>query len=273
MKWSLALVASLALTGCAGQMSSTSSQLSHIGFRDTLASLGCGRIHDACGTFHGSCFAIDIGSDLVVTARHVVVDTVGQLYVEGVPAEIVRLDERSDLALLRARGHPLRRLPLRVAHMGETAWAMGYVGVDVTWEEVPLGGVAPNGVLLLPHLLSQTGSAQRGITPSGATATKGSVSAMNAHSYIQFDGGVQPGMSGGPLIGEDGAALGCLSHCVSWGNSPMGDFSVNSPFARYARASWIYELAQGVRDDDPALSAPQTFGSQQSSPSPTDLMN
>jgi S1-C subfamily serine protease len=245
-----AVVAALLLAGCSVSSHQTQTSLSQVGIRDSLAPLGCGRIFDAAGRFHGSCFAIDIGEWLVVTAYHVVEDTSGQLYIEGVPAEIVRLDEAADLAVLRARGHPLRRLSLRTATLGEPAWALGYVGVDVEWEDSPSEGV------LLPHLLSQTGSAQRGVTSSGATATRGSVSSVNAGGRIQFDGGVQPGMSGGPLLGADGRVLGCLSHCTAWGNGGLQQFSVNTTMARYARSAWIYSLARGVSSSDPALPAP-----------------
>lgn len=246
-----AILAACLAAGCSStQHRSTLPELSSIGVTESLAQLGCGRIFDSRGRFLGSCFAIELGDHLVVTAHHVLEGAEGQLFVEGTPAEIVRLDRDADVAVMRARGHPLRELRLRTASLGEDAWAAGYVGGDVQWRDFPSEGV------LLPHLLSQTGSAQRGVTSSGATVTRGSVSSLNASGRIQFDGGVQPGMSGGPLLGSDGAALGCLSHCTSWGNPGPWEHSVNASMARYARSAWIHALASGISSSDCPIDAP-----------------
>lgn len=267
MKRILAVVAACVLTGCT-TTTHIRSELARLTHSDSLASVGVGRVFDSTGRFHGSCFAIQGG--LVVTAYHVLVGVDGDIFIEGVPAEVVRLDRKTDLALLRARGHPLRELRLRDAVLGEDSWSAGYVGVDLRIEEsaptLPSqGGVRSHPPLprrgSAPTLPSQGGGAQRGVTSSGATVSRGSVSSLNASSWIQHDGGVQPGMSGGPLIGADGAVLGCLSHCVPWGNSALGEFSVNTTMARYSRSAWIAELASDVRDSDPALPPPLTLAS------------
>ena len=213
----------LALASCSAP--GLESRLAEIRHGSTLRPIGVARVLDCRSAFSGSCFAVS--TELLVTAHHVVEGLQGPLTVDGRPAELVALDRELDLAVLRCPGHGLPVLRLREAALGEPARAAGYVGQEAVWD----------------------GS---GWTGSGATVTAGTVSSVDAMGWLGFDGGAQPGMSGGPLLGADGAALGVLSRCLSWDS--VG--SVNSSMARHARAAWVVRLLSDVRPDSPALPPP-----------------
>lgn len=156
------------------------------------------------GSSQGSGFFVT--SELVLTNAHVV-DNSARIRCELVDgrrsdAELLALDEERDLALLRVRrleGPPPGRLLLRRSAIrpGEPVLALGFPVRDaLTYPFLPVAGMdeqdeAPN-----------------------PTLTIGIVSAVQVQlgnpytRYVETDAALNPGNSGGPLIGLDGSVIG-----------------------------------------------------------------
>lgn len=134
------------------------------------------------GTDTGSGSGFAVSDDLIVTAEHVVsgasaVDV--QLDSSTVPGTVVASDGQLDLAMVRANGHGLTPIATREGDpiLGETVYAMG----------APLG----DDIRIT-----------RGIVSGEAD--------VSGVAHIQTDAAVNPGNSGGPLVDEEGAALGVV---------------------------------------------------------------
>jgi serine protease Do len=125
----------------------------------------------------------------VLTAAHVVsgVKTVSvRLHSDLVlDAEVVRVDDGADVALIKLPGSSHKPIELAAddPSVGIDVYAIG----DPTGEEL-------------------SSSVAKGIV-SGKREIDG-------HKYIQTDASVNPGNSGGPLIGKDGRAVGIISRKI-----------------------------------------------------------
>jgi len=136
----------------------------------------------------GSGFLID-GEGRILTNAHVVKDA-DRIQVRFAnddreyPAEMVGVDELSDLAVIRVLGAP--RLPEPLA-LGDS-------------DKLRIGNIVM--AIGSPMGLHQSVSI-------GAVSAKGRVTRMTTYeNYIQIDAAINPGNSGGPLVNLDGEVIG-----------------------------------------------------------------
>lgn len=133
----------------------------------------------------GSGFYIN-GQGQIITNAHVVQECAAVKIASGTLLRTVAVDADSDLALLSSGRKPQTFARVRGgkgARVGETVIAVGFP---------------------LPGVLSE-----------GAKVSSGTISALaglgNDRRNIQISAPVQPGNSGGPLLGDDGAIVGVVS--------------------------------------------------------------
>jgi serine protease Do len=143
------------------------------------------------GTKVGSGFFV--APDLVVTARHLVLDAGGLVVTDyrGLAGEarLLGSDARSDLALLQVSATDLPSMELGQSddlRVGQTLLVLGN----------PFG---------LGHSLSVGVLGQKGRRLEGASADAPRV------DFLQLSMPLHPGNSGGPLVSEDGRVVGVLS--------------------------------------------------------------
>jgi hypothetical protein len=170
-------------------------------------------------TPHGTGFMIDGG--LIVTAAHVVMrpDRLKITTRSGqtVDAELVRLDEFRDVAILKPK-EPLKDVPPvqleeGEIHTGEAVWAMGHTGAGL-W------------------------ALSWGISEGVAS---GIVDLLGVKTLV-FDAPVYPGFSGGPVIKRDAQGrpkVVGVNHAILF----TGGYS---PVASISSATSIYELREAV---------------------------
>jgi S1-C subfamily serine protease len=153
------------------------------------------------GTATGSGFEID-GRGTIVTNWHVVESassvTVGLLGGRTVHARVIGTDPSRDLALLRIPTAGLTLRPLssgdsRTVHVGDPVFAIG--------NPFGLGGTLTSGIV------SAVG--RRIKAPSGAIID----------GALQTDAPINPGDSGGPLLGERGEVVGITSQIETSGSN------------------------------------------------------
>ncbi len=104
-------------------------------------------------------------------------------------AELVALDERTDLALLRLRAKP-----------GETFTAIKFAADD----DLLLGET----VLALGNPFGLGGSVSRGILSSKARQVPVEDAPLETQNWLQIDAPINPGNSGGPLVNLNGELIG-----------------------------------------------------------------
>lgn len=123
----------------------------------------------------------------LVTNNHVVEDATAIKIKNssGVyPAEIVKTDKTADLALLKVSGrfHPMRLSEKDEAQLGQTAFTIGF-----------------------PNIVMQ------GVEPKYTDGKISSISGLHDDpTEYQISVPIQPGNSGGPLVGSDGAVIGVI---------------------------------------------------------------
>ena len=132
------------------------------------------------------------GRDLVVTNAHVVAgETATRVQVEGagrpVPAQVIVVDKKNDLAVLRVNGLGLTPLRLAAAKPGEVAAVIGF---------------PENGPLDIEP--ARTGRTER-VTSSNAY-DHGSVERF----VTSFRVHVRPGNSGGPVVNKNGRVVSTI---------------------------------------------------------------
>jgi S1-C subfamily serine protease len=135
----------------------------------------------------GTCFSVD-GKGLIVTAAHVVENSsrirVRLASGDLLEAAAVKIDRANDVAILkvRASGLPFLRLSNSGPAIGQPVFTVGYPLTDLLGSEPKY--------------------------------TEGTISALsgpgNAPNRVQVSLPIQPGNSGGPLVGFDGYVLGVV---------------------------------------------------------------
>ena len=164
------------------------------------------------GQGQGSAFLVD--ENHVVTNEHVVAggDEVDLQYVNGdwTTTELVGTDVYSDLAVLEVEHVPDEATPLTLA---ETTPA---VGREVLAIGNPFGleGTMTQGIV---------SGVDRSLGVGGRTGR-----ARSFPNVVQFDAGVNPGNSGGPLVDLDGEVVGVIN---AGGGDNIG-FAISAPLAR-----------------------------------------
>lgn len=126
---------------------------------------------------------------LVVTAAHVVQNET-HLLVDGILASVVAIDLDTDLAILRVEKYKRKWKIWQMAdaRAEEEARAVGY-----TW---------PNGLS----------------DPETFLSYHGHVTTLDFAGFVAFNGGCFPGLSGGPLINQNGRVIGvCSQFGAAWG--------------------------------------------------------
>lgn len=156
------------------------------------------------GRFIGS--SVRIGENQLLTAKHVIEGRDDLQLFDGTPVEVVYVHPVADLALLYAADLAGPVYMLATAVRGEPVVAKGYIGY--------------------------------GATP---IATHGHVSAVLPRKAI-YDGGIHPGMSGGPLLNSADEVVGICAHAIAWANAHPE--SVNPIMGFFTDPSLIFDSEQ-----------------------------
>ncbi|MCO5168331.1 MAG: trypsin-like peptidase domain-containing protein [Planctomycetes bacterium] len=167
----------------------------------------------------GSGSGVFVTESLVLTCAHVV-DNAARIRCEltdgrRVDATLVAYDEERDLALLRVEGllgERPRPVPLRpgMARPGEPVLAMGFPGRDVLTD--PLLGV---------RRLRESDERPNPTVTFGIVSAAAVDLGNPGTRYLETDAALNPGNSGGPLVGLDGRVVG-LATMVATGKENEG---------------------------------------------------
>lgn len=160
-----------------------------------------------------------VSEDLVVTCAHVI-DNAGEIRCQLddgrlVDAEVVENDVARDLALLRIKGltgPPPRPLLLRETQIGpgEVAFALGYPSREpITDPAIPRAAFDED--LQIPNPRVTVGVVSAVKVQLGNALTR----------YVEIDAALNPGNSGGPILGLDGRVMG-VATMVSVGKENEG---------------------------------------------------
>lgn len=156
-----------------------------------------------------------------VTALHVPKDETG-IMVDGRPAEIVAYDTEADLCVLRVNGLGGPCLPLGEPQVGQDARVVGFVGV---------------GRYGYPM------------------QTYGRITSLNLpDGFVGYDGGIQPGLSGSPVVDAQGYVLGVVSSAQCWGAFQPA----NATMGRLGNVYILREMLADLHPGSPALPIPTT---------------
>jgi len=141
---------------------------------------------DTDGDIH--CAASWVSQSVLLTANHCVHGYSARLWHgKTYAAEVLKVDTRTDLALLRVRGvpkHGVLSIARRNPAYGERVWALGHpLGIPFIWTE----GLA-----------------------SAVTVEEGKV------EFLQASAQVMPGNSGGPLVNARGEIVGVADQLAQW---------------------------------------------------------
>lgn len=155
------------------------------------------------------------GDGLFVTASHLLTNAT-ELWVLGQPAEVVRVNPFDDLAVLRLPGHDGPSLELGRPEVGVRARARGYT-----------------------------------FSPPRRVQTTGTVSSLeHAAGRVLYDGGIQPGMSGSPVLDDHGRVLGVVLGSKPWSAAIR---SPNPTMNDLCGPEVVAAMLAGIRPDDPAI--------------------
>lgn len=177
------------------------------------------RVGNAYDLFVGSCWSV--ASGLFATAAHVPADE-NELRINGCPADLIYFDPVRDVAILRCRSVVLPALALNTQPVvGIQARARGYTN----------GGGRP-------------------------VQTQGTVScAAWTDGFVGYDGGIQPGMSGSPVLDDEGRVLGIVSSAYSW--HELNRWSAPNPtMGRLVPATVVMQVLATLSPDAPAIPLP-----------------
>lgn len=178
------------------------------------------RVGNAYDPFIGTCWAFAPG--LFATAAHVPAGE-STLTIAGHTAELILFDGPNDIAVLRCLA--LADVPPLVLNtdpaIGIRARARGYTN----------GGGRP---------IQTTG------TISCVAWTDG---------FVGYDGGIQPGMSGSPVLDDEGRVLGIVSSAFAW--HELSQFSAPNPtMGRLCDPKKIGMILATISPERPAMTLP-----------------
>lgn len=177
------------------------------------------RVGNDYDPFVGSCWAVAPG--LFATAAHVP-EGENALTINGCHADLIYFDKVNDIAILRCRAVNAPALALNTQPVvGIRARARGYTN----------GGGRP-------------------------VQTSGSVSCVAwTDGFVGYDGGIQPGMSGSPVLDDEGRVLGIVSSVYSW--HELSPWSPPNPtMGRLVPASVVMQAPATLSPDAPAIPLP-----------------
>lgn len=177
------------------------------------------RVGNDYDPFVGSCWAVAPG--LFATAAHVP-EGEKSLRINGCEADLIYFDKGNDIAVLRCPSVVVPPLAMNTQPVvGIRARARGYTN----------GGGRP-------------------------VQTSGSVSCVAwTDGFVGYDGGIQPGMSGSPVLDDEGRVLGVVSSVYSW--HELSTFSPPNPtMGRLVPASVVMQVLATLSPDAPAIPLP-----------------
>lgn len=219
--WAGALSAAVGLFGCATPSHSSESmfvlpRLTEVaGHPEKSQWSGIYRVF-AHGRFQGTAFRID--EHYAATAAHVIRGSNSNDFtLDDAAADLVMLNDSADVALFRSEALTGKTYTFAGADFLQRAFCVSYVGADgFGWPIV----------------------------------TSGRVSSPQVAGHIWFDGGVQPGMSGGPVFNDNGGVLGLVHSATYWfeSQSAMG---VNSVMGQIVSKGPIETMLSVARDVNP----------------------
>jgi S1-C subfamily serine protease len=177
------------------------------------------RVGNAYDPFVGTCWAL--GNGLFATAAHVPADET-VLRINGCYADLIYFDGPNDFAILRCRDVHAPAL-----------------GLNLT----PVVGIRARA---------------RGFTNGGGrqVQTTGTVSCVAwSDGFVGYDGGIQPGMSGSPVLDDEGRCLGIVSSAYSW--HELNPYSAPNPtMGRLVDLSKVALAVASLSPDAPAMALP-----------------
>lgn len=178
------------------------------------------RVGNAYDPFLGTCWAVAPG--LFATAAHVPAGE-SALTIAGHTAELILFDGPNDIAVLRCLA--LADVPPLVLNtdpaIGIRARARGYTN----------GGGRP-------------------------VQTTGTISCVAwTDGFVGYDGGIQPGMSGSPVLDDEGRVLGIVSSAFAW--HELSPFSAPNPtMGRLCDPKKIGMILATISPERPAMALP-----------------
>ena len=147
---------------------------------------------------------VRIGPDTILTAKHVITGETVLHLIDGSSVLVISEDPDDERAVLWGENLTGRIYAVAAPRLGEPVMAVGNIGQFVT-----------------------------------PVATQGHVSGFVVTGEVRYDGGIQPGMSGGPLLNAKNEVVGVCSHSVQWGGEY--DRSVNPTMGYYANPVFLTE--------------------------------
>ena len=177
------------------------------------------RVGNAYDPFLGTAWCVAPG--LFATAAHVPAGE-DALTVGGYAADLIYFDGPSDIAILRCRAAIVPPLELNLT---------------------PVVGIRARA---------------RGYTNGGGrqVQTTGSISCVAwSDGFVGYDGGIQPGMSGCPVLDDEGRVLGIVSSAFAW--HELSPFSAPNPtMGRLCDISKVLSVVTSLSPDAPAMTLP-----------------
>ena len=163
-----------------------------------------------------------VGDSLIVTAAHVIVGE-PVVFVGNVTADIVMCSPVFDIAVLYVPGYAGRAYTVADAKLGEPAFYRAYT--------------------LLPKIAGKSTVDQ--------VVTAGRISSLRLGEAIGYDGGIHPGMSGGPIFNARGEVVAMGISVMAWISPPSS--TPNSIMGRGISASWITAAIRVAKENQNEL--------------------
>ena len=170
-------------------------------------------------------FGVRVSGDLVVTAAHTVEDEIRDLRVDEQPAELVAIDPRTDLAVLRVADVGGPSIDLAAAHSAGTAAAPLWL--------VDMQDGAPRSTRL------------HGVRPTRLTVHDTTARQTYTRDAIALPGAVPDGTSGAPVVTADGRLAGIVVLAVAERDLSYAVASSEVETLLAAAASRALEPAEG----------------------------
>ena len=179
--------------------------LDHRDTTKTIHDLGVVPIHVDQG-FIGSGFAIS--DHFIVTANHVIM-TNYHYYVNDIPVTVYKQDPVNDIAILYIEKHHFKILKLADPLLTQNVYAAGYIGYNQTYYPIICGG---------------------------------RITSIDFNNRILSNCGLQPGMSGCPLLNDNGDVVGVTTSCMVWDEYDILKQFPNTSMSIFTKSEKITQL-------------------------------